>query len=337
MYVGLDVHKKICYGTVMDEKGKIAKQAKFTNDSESLKEFMQDLDEALVVMEAGYCWQPIYDQLENSGHTVKLAHPKEVKAIAKARAKTDKIDSETLTHLLRADLIPESYVPPREIRELRDMVRRRAFLVGMRTMLKNRIRAELAKRAIRPGRPLWSRKGRELLRGLGLEAVDQVMPVMAALDKQIAHMSLDLRRMCGEDPRARLLTTIPGVGYYIAVLLVAEIGDVRRFPDSEKLCSYAGLVPTVRRSGGSTHHGGITREGSRWLRWALTQAVHAHLRHETNLTRFYGRLAAKKPKQVAVMATARKMLKTVYWMLWNNEPYHPGPGVVDPVHRCRVI
>jgi len=80
---------------------------------------------------------------------------------------------------------------------------------------------------------------------------------------------------------------------------------------------------------------GITREGSGWLRWELTQAVHSHLRHETNLTRFYRRLARKKPNQVAVMATARKMLKTVYWMLRNNEPFHPGPGVVDLVARRR--
>jgi len=295
----------------------VAKQAKFANDSEGLKEFMEGL-------EAGYCWQPIYDQLESIGHTVKLAHPKEVKAIAKARAKTDKIDSETLTHLLRADPLPESYVPPREVRELRDRVRRRAFLVGMRTMLKNKIQAELAKRGIRLGVPLFTRKGRELLRGLGLEAVDQVMPVMLTLDRQIKEISWGLKRMCGEDPRASLLTIIPGVGYYIALLIVSEIGDVRLFPDSEKLCSYAGLGPTVRQSGGSTHQGGITREGSKWLRWALTQAVHAHLRHETNLTRFYGRLAAKKPRQVAVMATARKMLKVIYWMLRNNEPYHPG-------------
>ena len=222
-------------------------------------------------------------------------------------------------------------MPPKDIRELRDRVRRRAFLVGMRTMLKNRVHADLAKRGINTGGPLWTREGRTLLRDMKLEAVDQVLPVMDALDRQIAKISLGLKRMCGEDPRACLLTTIPGVGYYIALLLVSEIGDVNRFPDSEKLCSYAGLVPSVRRSGGSTHHGGITREGSRWLRWALTQAVHVHLRHETNLTRFYRRLAGTKPKQVAIMATAHKMLKVVYWMLRNNEPYHPGPGVVDPV------
>ena len=176
-----------------------------------------------------------------------------------------------------------------------------------------------------------------LLQSLELEAVDQVMPVMLTLDRQILEISRGLKHMCGENPQARLLTTIPGVGYYIALLIVSEIGDIGRFPDSESLCSYAGLVPMVWRSGDTTHHGGITREGSAWLRWGLTQAVHAHLRHETNLTRFYRRLARVKLKQVATMATARKMLKVIYWMLRNNEPYHPGPGVVDPVHRRREI
>ena len=245
-------------------------------------------------MEAGYCWQPLYDRLEETGYDVRLAHPLKVKAIAEAKAKTDKIDSETLAHLLGADLIPESYAPPWDIRELRDRVRRRAFLVGMRTMLKNRVQADLAKRGINTGGPLWTREGRELLKGLGLETVDQVIPVMDALDRQIAKMSWGLKRMCGENPQARLLTTIPGVGYYIALLIVSEFGDVNRFPDSEKLCSYDGLVPTVRRSGGSTHHGGITREGSKWLRWALVEATMVHVRQDTQVTWFYHRVAERR-------------------------------------------
>jgi transposase len=329
MYVGLDVHKKMCYGTVMDEEGNIVKQAKFSNDHKDLTLFMKGLRQTKIVMESGYCWQPLYDALEEAGHDVRLAHPKEVKALAKK--KTDKVDSETLAHLLRTDLLPESYVPPRDIRELRDRVRRRAFLVGMRTKIKNRIHAELVKRRIKLGVDQRTKKGRMMLESLGLEGVDQVLPILYALDRQIAVMSRDLRRMCGENPQAMLLTSIPGVGYYVVLLLIAEIGDIGRFPDSESLCSDAGLVPVVWSSGGSTHHGGITREGSKWMRWALTQAVHVHLRYETNLSRFYRRLTRKKPKQVAVMATARKMLKVVYWMLRNNEPYHPGPGVVNPV------
>jgi len=90
-------------------------------------------------------------------------------------------------------------------------------------------------------------------------------------------------------------------------------------------------VPAVWRSGGTTWHGGITREGSEWLRWALIQAVHSHISHETNITRFYRKLWRMKPGQVSVMATARKMLKVIYWMLRNEEPYHPSSGVVDLV------
>ena len=96
-----------------------------------------------------------------------------------------------------------------------------------------------------------------------------------------------------------------------------------RFPDAEKLCSYAGLVPSVRRSGDRTVHGGITREGSRWLRWALVEAVHVHLRYDTRLTRFHRRLARKKSHQVATTATARKMLVAVYCMLKAGRPFQP--------------
>jgi len=327
MYVGLDVHKRVCYGTATDDEGHIVKSGKFSSDPEGLNGFMDGLDEAQVAMEAGYCWQPLYDQLEEAGYDVRLAHPQKVKAIAEAKVKTDKIDSETLAHLLRAGLLPESYVPPKDIRELRDLVRRRAFLIGMRTKLKNRAHAELAKRGIDLGVPLFTREGLGILRSLRLEAVEQLLPVIESLDKQINPISGSLRRMSGEDPRAELLTTIPGVGYYVAMLLVSEIGDVKRFPDAERLCSYAGLVPSVRRSGESTRHGGITKEGSKWMRWALIQAVHVHVRYDTDLSRFYRRLARRKAKQEAVVATARKMLKVVYWMLRDGEPYRSRSGV----------
>jgi len=152
--------------------------------------------------------------------------------------------------------------------------------------------------------------------------VDQLLPVIETPDRQIEVISSQLKRLVREDEEAGLLTTIPGVGYYTALLLVAEIGDVERFPSPEKLCSYAGLVPSVRRSGNSTIHGSITKEGSKWIRWALTQAAHTHLRYDTQLTRFHNRLAEKKTKQAAIAATARKMLKVVYFMLKEREPFH---------------
>ena len=159
--------------------------------------------------------------------------------------------------------------------------------------------------------PLFIKEDMALLRGLGLEGVDQLLPIIDALDVQIARISGSLRRMSGEDPRARLLTTIPGVGYYIALLLISEIGDVRRFPDSEKLCSYAGIVPSTYSSGGVTSHGRITREGSSWLRWAMLEAVQTHLRYDTPVTRAYHRIAERRGKGKAKVALAHILL---FWI-----------------------
>jgi transposase len=214
-------------------------------------------------------------------------------------------------------------VPPPETRALRELVKRRAFLVRLRTTVKNRIHAELTKRDLPMGTPLFTRKGLDVLQGLGIDAVSQLLPVLEVLDHQIRAVSALIDRTALGSRDARLLTTLPGIGDYLALLLVAEIGDVHRFPDAERLCAYAGLVPSVRQSGDGTIHGAITKAGSRYLRWGLTQAVHAHVRHETRLTRFYRRLAQKKGTQVAVIATARKLLKVVYWMLREQETYHP--------------
>lgn len=126
MYVGLNVHKRMCYGTVTDDEGRIVRSGRFSSNHEGLKTFMEGVDEAQVTMEAEYCWQSLYDDLSEAGYDIRLCYPQRVKAIAEAKVKTDKVDSETLAHLLRAGLLPESYVPPRDIRELRDMVRRRA-------------------------------------------------------------------------------------------------------------------------------------------------------------------------------------------------------------------
>jgi len=149
-------HKRICYGTLTDANGHIIRRGRFSSEPQGLNTFMEGVEEAKIAMEAGYCWQPIYDALKEKGYDVRLAHPKKVKAFAKAKAKTDNINSETLAHLLRADLLPESYVPPMDIRELRDLVMRWAFLVGMRTKIKNRVHAELARRGIDLRRPLFT-------------------------------------------------------------------------------------------------------------------------------------------------------------------------------------
>ncbi len=323
-YVGLDVHKKKVYGVIMTEQGKILKEGAFPNKKEDYLTFLQETGEATIALEALSFSHPPYDLLEKHGYTVKLAHPLKTRAIAEAKIKTDKIDAHILAHLLRSDFLPTSYLPPQEIREQRDIVRQRAYLVKLRTELKNKIRAELHKHWIEPPhKNIFTKQGKHWLQNLTLPNIQRYLKILEGLEDQIHDVSTQISRIAQENQDAQLLMTIPGIGYYSAVLITAEIGDITRFRDSHKLCSYAGLTPSTRQSGHTTHHGHITKTGNKWLRWVLTQCVHIHLKYDTHLTQFYHHVAHRRGKKIAIVATASKLLRVIYWILKNQEEFHP--------------
>jgi len=144
------------------------------------------------------------------------------------------------------------------------------------------------------------------------------------LNHEIDQVSRRIRIEVEDDEYARLLMTIPGIGYYSALLIASEIGEIERFPDSQHLCSYAGLTPSTHSSGGVTYRGGIIKTGSRHLRWILTECTQTHIRTEpdSSITRFYNRLVKKKGKAKATVATSMKLLKVIYWVLKEKRPYH---------------
>lgn len=320
-YVGLDVHLRACHATVMNERGEILKQEKFPNERMELERVLNGINDAKVAMEACYCWQPVYELLESMGHEVKLAHPTKTRIIAEAKIKTDAVDSERLAHLLRAKLLPTSYVPPKELRELRELVRLRTYLVRERARFKNKIRAELAKRGIRVLKNPFTKRRAPALTELGIEAVNHCLGMIGTLDERIKQVSKELEARAKESKEAKLLMTIPGVGYFSALAILAEIGDISRFSDPEKLCSYAGLVPSVHQSGATKRYGRITKQGSGMLRWVLVECVWVHLSYDTWLTRFFHRVVRRKGKKMAAVATARKLLVAMYWMLKNREEF----------------
>jgi transposase len=219
------------------------------------------------------------------------------------------VNSRVLAELLRLDSLPESYIPP-DVAELRERVCCRAFLVRQRVKIKVKNWDILAFEGVKlPGHHgLFTRKGAEWLRGLGLEPVDRYLRLMEPLKEEIRLLSRELRGMARDDPDVGLLMTVLGVGYYIALLVKAEIGDVSRFSGGDHLASYAGLVPSTCSSGGVERHGRITREGSRWLRWAMVEASMVHLRYDTPVTRFYHRVAERRGRKAALVAAARKLL-----------------------------
>jgi transposase len=323
-WIGLDVHKRTCHATVLDEHGVVA-QTKLPNEPEELKWFFGTFGDAKVAMEATYFWQPVYELIEQLGHEVVLAHPKETRIIARRKVKTDAKDSEALAYLLQLGWLPTAYVPPKEIRDLRELVRLHVYLVHERTRFKNKVRAELAKHQFRLAVNPFTRRGKEKLAELDSRTIRACMDIMESLDRNIKELERELKSRAGESEEAKLLMTIQGVGYFSALAVLAELGDIRRFPDEKKVCAYAGIIPSVHQSGNTRRLGHVTREGSPLLRWVLVQCAWMHLYHarETRLTKFFWRIARRKGPKVAILAMARKLLVTMYWMLRRGEEFRP--------------
>lgn len=325
MFVGLDLHKNYLQAAVVDDRGTLLREERIPNTDEDIKTFSNKTlkERSEIVIESSSTWYHAYELLSKDHHVV-LSNPVKTKAIASAKVKTDKVDALTLANLLRGGYIPESYIPPRRIMDLREMVRYRASLVRMRVSAKNKVHAVLLMNGIKiEGKP-FTREFVEELKKVGDYRIEGYLAVISSLNRQINSVSSTIRKEAKEDKSTKLLMTIPGIGYYSALLILSEIGDVARFPDSHHLCSYAGLTPSTHSSGGVEYHGPITRAGSSYLRWILTECAKTHIRtqKESDLTRFYQELAKRRGKLKATVAAASKLLRIVYRVLKERRPYH---------------
>ncbi len=328
MYVGVDYHKRYLVATKMDERGRVLEQIRLSNDSQTLSRFAEDLpDGSKIALEATGNWYYFYEVLEDKCPEIYLAHPLKTRAIAEARIKTDKIDSTILAHLLRAELLPTSYIPPREIRDMREILRYRASLVSLRTSIKNKVHVILSKNGINiEFSDIFGKKAIKYLKGLTLRAcykqgIDGYIRLVETLNGLIDEVTETIKGIVEDNPKARLLTTIPGISYYSALLIVSEIGEVWRFPSARKLCSYAGLVPSVHSSGGKTRYGSITKQGSRWLRWILIELSHHFINGSERMKKMYSRISRSHGKNTARVAVAREMLKVIYYILRDGKPF----------------
>jgi transposase len=333
IYVGIDVHKKFCQAALMDENGSVLRELRFDNTLEgasSLVNLAKSIDphvRAVVEPSANY-WIRVYDKLEDEGVEIKLSNPLRTKAIAETRIKTDRLDAKTLAYLLRGDLVAESYVPTRKNRERRALIRHRASLMRMRVEIKNRIHALLDKYELSyTYTDLFGKQGLEWLRSLQLQTVDQQilqsnLQLLDTLNDQVQNADLQIAKDAVNEEQVKLLMSMPGVDYYAAMVLLSEIGDVKRFPTPEKLASWVGLAPQVHQSGETQWTGHISRKGSKRARWILTQCAQSARQHDPRMREFYERIERKHGSSKAIVAVSRKMLTIMHVMLTRNEPYH---------------
>jgi len=329
MFVGMDVHKNYLQVAVLDEKGKILNNSRVDNNLIKVNDFFDSLhpgNNTKVVMESTGMWYNIYECLRKRRLDVRLSNPAKTRAIASAKIKTDKLDAVKLADLLRGGYIAECYIPTRGTMELRELVRHRATLVRMRTKLKNKIHSIMFMKGIsisNVSTHLFTKGYIEKLKEYNDYRINGCLHIIESLNDEINTVSKKMLLLAQEDEMAKLLMTVPGIGYYSALLIVSEVGDINRFPDSYHLCSYAGLIPSTHSSGGMTYHGSITKTGSRYLRWIMLECVHAHIRNEknSNIAQFYYRIAKKKGNSKAAVAAASKLLKVVYWIMKERRMY----------------
>ncbi|HEU5110296.1 MAG TPA: IS110 family transposase [Micromonosporaceae bacterium] len=320
--VGIDLHRRRSVIVRMSEAGDQLGCVRIDNDPLVLAaEIAKAGEHPEVVLEATYGWYWAVDVLQDAGARVHLAHPLGVKGFAYRRVKNDQRDAADLADLLRMNRLPQAYVAPPAVRELRELVRHRAKLVAVRSGLKAGVHAVLAKQGVLiPVSDLFGVGGRQLLAAAGLDGpyrarVHAQLRLIDAFDFEIGVVSRQLRVRLGADRGYLAVQAIPGVGPVLAAVFVAEIGEAGRFGDAAHLASWAGLTPKHRESDTTVRRGPITKQGSGLVRWAAVEAAQKIPASAGWLVSSRARITERRGRNIATVAVARKLLTLVYYGL----------------------
>lgn len=330
-YAGIDAHKRTCTVTIIDERGRKIKEATVATTVEALRKVFEPFkDQTKAVVETCLNWQFIYQTLNDYlAQGIIVANAYKLRLIAEAKVKTDQIGALTLAQLLRVGYIPKIYIPSEKQIKMRDLMRSRNYLVRVKTRLKNKIHSLLDKKGqgtLISGTDLFGKAGRQYLRACpwgdpeGL-IIHKYLDHIERLEKDIADLELTLRNRFGKDKDVLLLQSIPGIGKTASFLLVSEIGQISRFPNPERLCSYAGLTPRLFASGEKEYHGHITKQGNKHIRWILTECAQVAIRHSPGLLRIFSRIKEKRGGKIAVIAVARRLLESAWYVLNKKEAF----------------
>ncbi len=342
LYTGIDLHKRYSVFTTLNQGGDIISKEKVENRPELIRQYFNNLDQDKhkAVIEACFAWGWLADELEHNKISVMLAHPAKTKAIASARIKTDTVDSKTLADLLRSDFLATAHYTPAETRDLQELLRSRARLVFTRSSLKHKVSSILHKHNLNPewdnltitdmfgkGGREWMEEKQPLLPPHTRFVFVEMLESIDHLKHQIDEFSQKIKEVVPQNEAATLLSQLPGLGEYSALLIASEIGDITRFKTPELLCSFAGLVPSVYQSGDKPARMGKLKTGNKYIRWVLLQATPKAIAKDHHLAEFYRRICSRKGAKKAKVAAARKMLSQIHYMLTHKLLLYQEPGI----------
>ena len=329
-YIGMDIHKQFTVAVAKDRDGNKLAENKFDNNKSNFEMFLKDFvpEETKIVIESTSIWEYIYEMLDEMKFEVKLANPTKTRAIAEARIKTDKVDADTLCDLLRANLIAECYIPPKEIRNLRNIVRQRKAIVQSRVQMVNKIHAVLLMNGITLPYAKFGKTAMQwIVEEINITTIKSILisyiNILEQIDFELKKLDERIRDIAVKNPKALLLMTIPGIAEIRAMEILSEVGDINRFESSNKFCSYAGLIPGIKQSGTTIKYGRLIKQANRNLKYVFVEAAISFLKvkQDNILKQFYQRLSKKKGKQKARCALARKICSITYAMLKKNQEF----------------
>lgn len=331
--IGIDYHKRYSVVCVVDEAGTILAEERIEHAfPERFGELIGAHAPCQAAFEATMNWGWLHEILEviPGLDRIVMANPLHVRLIAAAQVKTDKVDARKLAQLLRANLLPASHIPDRATRLRKEVLRQRTFWVRERTKLRNRIHRLLGRQhglCMPQVSDLFGKKGTAALRKLQLAEPDdlllrQQLEQLDELARHIRELDEKIAKEAKGDEAVSRLATIPGIGPILGNVLATEIDGIERFGASEKLCAYAGLIPTTSSSGDKTYHGRLVNGCNKWLRWALVEAAWVAVGCDAYLGGLYRHHRARgKKANTAIMITARRMCQIVFCVLHEKRAF----------------
>ena len=328
-HVGIDLGRSSLYVAAVNDSGEARGPVVLgCSDTDAILREFEALRPFRAVIEATGTYRWLYRLLRPLG-PVLLAHGARLRALVNRRSKTDKLDSQLLANLLRIDQIPFAYIPSEAYQYLRDVTRQRARLSRLQSEAKVGLRAILARNNITaPYRVPFGPRGLKWFAqqtfGPADEAVrDELLSRLTHYSVEIAAVDARLETVGGSYPQINALIDIHGMGHYLALLIVAEIGDPERFKSARQVGAYAGLTARVNQSGEHAYYGHITRQGSSWLRWALVQVALRACQKDRALNLFYIRIRKRSSAKIARVAVARKLAEICWKRLRRWQRMHP--------------
>ena len=329
LYAGIDAHKRTCTIVIIDDQGKKIKEGIVKTDEFEIKGFFAPYkDRICAVVETCLNWFFIHKILKGYIQDIKVAEAYKLRIIAEAKVKTDSLDAYHLAQLLRIGYIPEIYIPDEKTIKLRELIRARVYLVRLKTRMKNKIHSLLDKNGFHnhPGTDLFGKAGRNFLRQLTIGKPEEgiiarYLEIIEKLEENIKAFEVIVSNNIDETKEIKLLKSIPGIGKISSQLLLAEIGEIKRFRTKGKLCSFAGLCPRVYNSGEVERRGHISKAGNAYIRWILTECAQVASRHSPGMRKVFCRIQRKHGTKVAIIAVARTLLEVVFNVLTKGEEF----------------